>query len=246
MINKKRINQIITFLESLKVRSKRFSEVIRTENISVIQDFNESLIHSSSDKIINYEKLEFFGDAVLRLAATNFIDRKYTSMCVGDRSKLRSEIVSDEWLSQIGKKIDIDSMIIKGAEAIGDKNSGDTIIAEATEALIGAIYKCFNSIIEVNLWLDKFWEQDSEEFLKTPYKFNAKTSLQEWCQSKGIDLPVYKIIEITKNHGDPKRFFCEIYINGTKEGKAFGQSHKKAEKTAAGLVIEKFIKEGKI
>ena len=106
------------------------------------------------------------------------------------------------------KKITVNMGI---GEAIGDKNSGDTIIAEATEALIGAIYKCFNSIIEVNLWLDKFWEQDSEEFLKTPYKFNAKTSLQEWCQSKGIDLPVYKIIEITKNHGDPKRFFCEIY-----------------------------------
>ena len=100
--------------------------------------------------------------------------------------------------------------------------------------------------MEVNLWLDNFWEQDSEEFLKTPYKFNAKTSLQEWCQSKGIDLPVYKIIEISKSHGDPKRFFCEIYIDGTKEAKAFGQSHKKAEKTAAGLAIEKFIEEGKM
>ena len=167
-------------------------------------------------------------------------------MCVGDRSKLRAEIVSDEWLSQLGKKIDIESVIIKGPEAIGDKISGDTIIAEATEALIGALYKCFNSIMEVNLWLDKFWEKDSEAFLKTPYKFNPKTALQEWCQSKVIDLPAYKIIEISKNHGDPKRFSCEIYINGTKEAEAFGQSHKKAEKTAASLVIEKFIREGKI
>ena len=246
IIDQKRIDQIINFLNSLKINSERFNKLINSKDIFTIKNFHEALMHSSSKNLMNYEKLEFFGDAVLRLAATNFIDQKYANMCVGDRSKLRSEIVSDEWLSQIGKKIDIESMIIKGPEAIGDKNSGDTIIAEATEALIGAIYKCFNSIIEVNLWLDKFWEQDSEEFLKTPYKFNAKTSLQEWCQSKGIDLPVYKIIEITKNHGDPKRFFCEIYINGTKEGKAFGQSHKKAEKTAAGLVIDKFIKEGKI
>jgi len=41
----------------------------------VIQDFNQAFIHSSEDKIINYEKLEFFGDAVLRLAASNFIEK---------------------------------------------------------------------------------------------------------------------------------------------------------------------------
>ena len=163
-INTKRIDQIIAFLNSLKIKSTRFCEIIKSNNPIVIENFNQALTHSSDNKIKNYEKLEFFGDAVLRLAATNFIDQKYANMCVGDRSKLRSEIVSDEWLSQLGKKIDIDSMIIKGPEAIGDKNSGDTIIAEATEALIGALYKCFNSIIEVNLWLDKFWEKDSEAF----------------------------------------------------------------------------------
>jgi len=52
-INETRINLIITFLKSLKIRSKRFSEIIRTKNISVIQDFHEALIHSSDDKIIN-------------------------------------------------------------------------------------------------------------------------------------------------------------------------------------------------
>jgi len=74
-ISQKRINLIITFLKSLKIRSKRFSEIIRTQNISIIQDFNQAFIHSSENKIINYEKLEFFGDAVLRLAASNFIEK---------------------------------------------------------------------------------------------------------------------------------------------------------------------------
>ena len=73
IIKRKRINQIITFLKSLKIRSKRFSEIIEKQNISAIQNFNQALIHSSDDKIINYEKLEFFGDAVLRLAASDFI-----------------------------------------------------------------------------------------------------------------------------------------------------------------------------
>ena len=245
-INGKRINQIITFLKSLEIRSERFSEILRTENISLIRNFNQALIHSSDDQIINYEKLEFFGDAVLRLAASNFIEKRYPQMSVGDRSELRAQIVSDEWLTKLGIKIGIEKLIIKGHKAICDENSKNTIIGESTEALVGAVYKCFNSIQEVNMWLDDIWEEDSEMFLKAPYKFKSKTVLQEWCQSKGFDLPVYKIIEVSKKNGDPKRFSCDIFIEGLKESSAFGKSHKQAETNAARVLIEKFITIGKI
>ena len=245
-LNGNRIQKLISFLKSLKIRSKRFSEIINTNNISVIEDFNQALIHSSDDKIINYEKLEFFGDAVLRLAASNFIEKKYPHMSVGERSELRAQIVSDEWLTRLGKKIGIEKLIIKGPKALGDENSKNTIIGEATEALIGALYNCFNSIHEVNLWLDDIWAEDSEIFLKTPYKFKAKTVLQEWCQRKGFDLPVYKIIEVSKINGDPKRFSCNIFIEGIKESSALGKSHKQAETNAARVLIEKFISKGKI
>jgi len=140
IINEKRINQIIAFLNSLKIQSKRFSEIIKKQNTSVIKDFNKALTHSSDNKIINYEKLEFFGDAVLRLAASNFIEKKYPQMSVGERSELRAQIVSDEWLTKLGEKIDIEKLIIKGPKALGDENSKNTIVGEATEALIGAIY----------------------------------------------------------------------------------------------------------
>ena len=245
-ISKERINQVITFLNSLKIQSKRFSETIKTKNITAIQDFHQALNHSSNDKIINYEKLEFFGDAVLRLAASNFIEKKYPKMSVGARSELRAHLVSDEWLTKLGKKIDIENLIIKGPKALGDENSRNTIIGEATEAFIGALYKCFNSIQEVNLWLDDIWEEDSEIFLKAPYKFKSKSVLQEWCQSKGFDLPVYKIIEVSKINGDPNRFSCDIFIDGLKESSAFGKSHKQAETNAARDLIEKFITIGKI
>ena len=198
IITKERINQIATFLNSLNISSKRLSEIIKKQNISEFQDFDKALTHSSNDKIVNYEKLEFFGDAVLRLAASIFIEKKYPQMSVGERSELRSQIVSDEWLTKLGKKIGIDQFIIKGTKALGDENSKNTIIGEATEALIGALYNCFNSIQEVNLWLDDIWEEDAARLLKTPYKFRAKSILQEWCQSEGIDLPVYRINEISK------------------------------------------------
>ena len=82
IISEKRIQQIIIFLKSLNIKSKRFSEIIKSKNISIIQELNQALIHSSDNKIINYEKLEFFGDAVLRLAASNFIEKKYPQMSV--------------------------------------------------------------------------------------------------------------------------------------------------------------------
>jgi len=246
IINIKRINEITIFLKSLNIKSNRFSELIKTQNISVIQVFHKAFIHSSEDKIINYEKLEFFGDAVLRLAASNFIEKKYSQMSVGERSELRAHIVSDEWLTKLGKKIAIERLIIQGPKALGDENSKNTIIGEATEALIGAVYKCFNSIQEVNLWLDDIWEEDSKIFLEAPYKFKSKTVLQEWCQSKGIDLPVYIITEVSKKNGDPKRFYCDILIKGSKESSAYGKSHKQAETNAARVLIEKFVTSGKI
>ena len=245
LIDDKRLEQIIKFLNSLEINSKRFIKIINQKDKLILHTFNEALTHSSANNIVNYEKLEFFGDAVLRLSASDFIERTYKSMSVGTRSELRSQIVSDEWLTELGKKIFIEKVIIKGPKAMGDENSKDTIIAETSEALIGAIYKCFNSIYEVNIWLDNFWKKDAELYLQAPHKYNAKSALQEWCQSQGFDLPIYKIYEVSKNHGDPKRFSCEIYINGSKKAFSFGHSHKKAEKNAASILIQKIFQRKK-
>ena len=245
LIDDKRLEQIIKFLNSLDINSKRFIKIINQKDKLILHTFNEALTHSSANNIVNYEKLEFFGDAVLRLSASDFIERTYKSMSVGSRSELRSQIVSDEWLTELGKKIFIEKVIIKGPKAMGDENSKDTIIAETSEALIGAIYKCFNSINEVNIWLDNFWKKDAELYLQAPHKYNAKSALQEWCQSQGFDLPIYKIYEVSKNHGDPKRFSCEIYINGSKKAFSFGHSHKKAEKNAASILIQEIFQRKK-
>ena len=125
---------------------------------------------------------------------------------------------------------------------MGDRFSKDTIIAEITEALIGAFYKCFGSVQEINLWLDKYWLEDSKLILDAPYKFNAKSKLQEWCQSRSINLPIYKIIETSKTHGDQKRFYCEVFIEDKLYATSYGQSHKKAEKIAASKAIETIMK----
>ena len=241
-INHQRIIKIVNFLRTLNINSPRFNEILDQRNLEKLQIINEALTHSSVNKEINHEKLEFFGDAVLRLSASEFIDNNFENISVGKRSELRSQIVSDEWLAKFGKKINLEKIILIGPKAMGDSFSKDTIIAEITESLIGAIYKCFDSIKEINLWLDKYWLKDSELILATPHKFNAKSKLQEWCQSNCIDLPQYKISEVSKIHGDQKRFFCELHIDGKLYATSYGQSHKKAEKNAAIQAFEIILK----
>jgi len=241
-MNKKRAEDIVNFLRSLKINSVRFNQILETNNLKKLRIINEALTHSSISKEMNHEKLEFFGDAVLRLSASEFIENNFQRLTVGERSELRAQIVSDEWLTKFGKKIHLERIIIVGPKAMGDNFSKDTIIAEITEALIGAFYKCFSSVREINLWLDQYWLKDSKLILDSPYKFNAKSKLQEWCQSRSINLPNYKIIETSKIHGDKKRFYCEVFIEGNLYATSYGQSHKKAEKNAASKAIESIMK----
>jgi len=241
-MNKKRVEDIIIFLKSLNINSLRFNKILENNNVEKIRIINEALTHSSMSKEVNHEKLEFLGDAVLRLSASEFIENNFKRLSVGERSELRAQIVSDEWLAKFGKLIQLEKIIIVGPKAMGDSFSKDTIIAEISEALIGAFYKCFSSVKEINLWLDQYWLKDSKLILEAPYKFNAKSKLQEWCQSRSINLPIYKIIEASKTHGDQKRFYCEVFIEGKLYATSYGQSHKKAEKVAASKAIESIMK----
>ena len=240
-MNKKRVADIVNFLKSLEIESVRFNQILEANHPEKLKIINEALTHSSVSKKINHEKLEFLGDAVLRLSASEFIENNFQRLSVGERSELRAQIVSDEWLAKFGKKIHLERIILVGPKALGDSFSKDTIIAEITEALIGAFYKCFSSVKEINLWLDKYWLEDSKLILDAPYKFNAKSKLQEWCQSRSINLPIYKIIETSKTHGDQKRFYCEVFIEDKLYATSYGQSHKKAEKMAASKAIESII-----
>jgi len=241
-MDKKRVEDIVNFLKSLKINSVKFNKILDTNNLDKLVIINEALTHSSMSKKVNHEKLEFLGDAVLRLSASEFIENNFQILNVGERSELRAQIVSDEWLAKFGKSIHLERIIIVGPKAMGDNFSKDTIIAEVTEALIGAFYKCFSSVKEINLWLDKYWLKDSKLILDSPYKFNAKSKLQEWCQSRSINLPIYKIIETSKTHGDKKRFYCEVFIKDKLFATSYGQSHKKAEKIAASKAIESIMK----
>ena len=238
-ISIQRVEEIINFIKSLNLDQK-YQKEFTNEKIKNILYINESLTHSSANSEINYENLEFLGDAVLRLIASDFIKNKYPYMQVGERSELRSHLVSDQWLEEVGEKIKIKSVLVIGKKALRDKSANATIQAEATEALIGALYESLTILDPIQDWLIPFWNEKSQEILADPHKKNYKSALQELTQREGLSIPVYKTIEIDKKHDNPKRFFCTVYIKNRSIAEGWGKSIKQAEKSAASKALKDF------
>ena len=242
-ISTQRVNEIINFIKGLNLDQKYQKEFTNEKIINILY-INESLTHSSANRDVNYENLEFLGDAVLRLIASDFIKNKYPDMKVGERSELRSHLVSDQWLEEVGKIINIKSVLVIGKKTLKDKSATSTIQAEATEALIGALYESLTNLDPIKNWLIPFWEDKSKEVLADPHKQNYKSALQEWTQSQGLSIPKYKTTEIDKKHDNPKRFICTVYIKNRSIAEGWGKSMKQAEKVAAYKALNSIDKNG--
>ena len=125
-----------------------------------------------------------------------------------------------------------------GKKAIKDKSAKVTIQAEATEALIGALYESLTNLDPIKKWLIPFWDVKSKEVLADPHKKNYKSALQEFTQSKALSIPVYKTKEMHKKHDNPKRFFCTVHIKNLSIAEGWGKSIKQAEKNAASKALK--------
>ncbi len=232
-IDPERISKLQAFLVvSLGIDPNQIELSIQTNNKG-LEFVDEALTHTSAQAGKNHERLEFLGDAVLRLAASEFIDRNYPNMEVGERSALRAQIVSDRWLAEIGSRIGIKDFLILGPKAARDISARSTIEAEATEALIGAIYQWFQSMEPVHKWLTPFWKESAKLVLADPHRQNSKSALQEWTQARGLQKPVYSSEEKTKGHGDQYRFFSQVSLDEKILGEGWGGSRRDAEKDAA-------------
>lgn len=169
-----------------------------------------ALTHSSAGRPFHHDQLEFLGDAVLRLAATEFLARRHPSLAVGQRSALRAQLVSDRWLAELAEALDLATLIQLGPMALGDASGRATVLAECCEAVVGAVYQLWggpaSGLEAVLQWLTPAWERSCAELLADPERHNWKTALQEWSQGEGLGLPRYTVEEISRRHGDPRRF----------------------------------------
>ena len=204
-------------------------------NPEQLEHLDEALTHTSTGLARHHEQLEFLGDAVLRLAASDFIEAEHPQMPVGERSALRAQLVSDRWLAELGERIEIESLLKLGSKASGDGAARSTLRAEHCEALIGAIYRISGKVTPVQTWLTPYWQETSRDVLADPHRGNSKSALQEWTQGQGLGLPTYTCQEISQRHGDPRRFHCQVFIQdqSSPRAEAWGGSRRQAEQQAA-------------
>ena len=199
---------------------------------------DQALTHVSSGRARNLERLEFLGDAVLRLAATEFIDRHHADLTVGACSNLRAQLVSDRWLADVGEALGMEQHLLLGRHAQGDRSAQSRLRADATEALIGALYTALGNFEAIHRWLTPHWCATAQTVLATPHQFGGKTALQEWSQGQGLGLPSYATDECSRQHGDPERFRCQVSIQGRDLAEAKGRSRKEAEQNAAAAALQ--------
>ena len=228
------MSQLPRPLEELWDALNQSSKPLEPADLALLQ---EALTHTSSGLNPHHEQLEFLGDAVLRLTASEFIASAYPQMPVGERSSLRAQLVSDRWLAELGANVEIEHWWQIGPKASGDATAATTIRAELSEALIGAVYR-ISGLTAVHQWLTPHWQGSSEAVLADPHRGNYKSALQEWSQGEGLGLPTYTSEEISQRHGDPRRFRCSVTLPPQLAAEGWGRSRRDAEQQAARAALD--------
>jgi len=200
--------------------------------------FVSALTHSSytQDKNLDYtkcyERMEFLGDAVLKLVMSDILYKKFPTSREGEMSKIRSIAVSDSILSNISKKIGLAKLIITSEHdgKQGIKNL-ESVSACAFEAVLGA-YFLDGKFELLRVKLEEIFTPYIDEIAQNMDRYNAKALLQEYTQGLNKEIPQYRL---ASESGPPhnKVFTVEVYYRGELIAEGSGKSKKDAEQKCA-------------
>ena len=198
-----------------------------------------ALTHRSANSQ-NNERLEFLGDSILNFVIASELYNIYPKLAEGDLSRIRASLVNKEGLALVANDLKLGDYLILGS---GELKSGgfrrDSILADAVEAIFGAVYTDdgFDSCKDLILRLYKTQLENIPDpsLLKDP-----KTRLQELLQSRKLPLPEYVVTSVTgQAHNQAFNMQCHIKEAGiTTQGIA--SSRRKAEQQAADKAISEF------
>ena len=197
-----------------------------------------ALTHSSYnfenklEDIEDNERLEFLGDAVLKLLASRYLYNRFPEYSEGDLTKIRAILVSDSTLASVAAKINLDKYIKMGYHEakLGGRTRLSTL-ACAFEAVLGAFY-LNGEIKKLYDFLVKLFEDEVTEIDQSASKYNYKAMLQEYAQANGMLVPDYIVVK-EEGPAHNKNFIIEVWVNGDKLGYGEGKSKKEAHQNAA-------------
>jgi len=187
--------------------------------------------------VSNNERLEFLGDSVLNMLTTEFLYKMYPEDSEGELSKRKSAIVSGHACAQSSKEWDLGDYIKIGkSEAKMGGRGKETILADAYEAVLGAVY-LDGGLEEVRAILNKFHFPRVQEIIVADDFVNHKSELLEYAQGKLRFAPEYEIIS-EEGPEHLKVFTAQVRLNGRIYGQGQGPNKKRAEQEAARTSLE--------
>lgn len=177
------------------------------------------------------ERLEFLGDAVLDLVISDYLYRNYDHLDEGELTRVRSSLVNMSSLAEIARDVGLGEYILLSRDEKADGGSDkSSIIADALEALIGAVYLDRGLQAARELVMDLFLDR-LQQAVAGELDFDYKSRLQELVVKKQGILPRYRLREEGPDHC--KTFFATVYVGDRKMGTGSGNSKKEAEQSAA-------------
>lgn len=192
-----------------------------------------ALTHPTFSPEANYEQLEFVGDAVVRLAASQFLWETYPNSSVGEFSEIRANLVSDRILAQIAESYGLERYLLMDKSAAFDAAGRESRLADALEAVLGALFLSTNTLELVRPWLDSHFQILAAQIRTDPALRNYKAALQEFTQSAYKVLPEYEVTELKPMRGNSISFAAVVKVLGQPWGQGTGGSKKAAEQAAA-------------
>lgn len=219
------------------------------QNLDKLQEFlgykfksekllKEALTHKSCKQAYSNERLEFLGDAVLDLIVGEYLFRNFAKTSEGDMSKLRAALVNEKSFAQMASRLNLaDFIYLSTAEEHNGGRKKASIISDAFEALLGAVYLEAGletaRKIALNLLEICYPKIDLKSLVK-----DYKTALQEITQATLGVTPEYVLVRaFGPDH--KKEFEIALMLNDREIARAMGGSKKEAQQLAAKIALEK-------
>lgn len=201
-----------------------------------------ALLHKSASKmasngvVLNYERLEFLGDAVLGAIVAELLYKFFPNKDEGFLTRVRSKVVSRESLNELAINIGLDKAVIAKSDISHNKH----IYGDVFEAFIGAMF-LDQGFVNTKRFIEKFIFPNFFNIKDlVTVDTNYKSRLIEWAQKHKAEL---RFETGDMNPGRRNKFCCTVYIGEEEKGKGSGSSKKEAEQEAARTVIEYLNKE---
>ncbi len=218
--------------QNLPQIEEKIGTIFEDKDLLILAFVHRSYVNEHRDQIDQHnERLEFLGDSVLGLVMADYLFRRLPTYAEGDLSQLRSRLVDTVACVRFIQKLNLADYILLGkGEQLSEGRTKGSILADAFEAIIGAMY-LDGGIGVVRSFITFHFEAEIEEAIGSPAR-NYKAELQDYSQKKFQKPPGYRVVEETgPDHA--KIFHVVVSIDHRDLGTGMGPSKKEAEQRAA-------------